>query len=177
MKIFNAIVAITSVLMIHTAVSAYAAPIEVERELFAPQLKGKHTARYWGFKLFNAELWTNRTEKFTFDQQFALTLNYFYPFSSNFLAWSSVQEIARVEGSSPKRYVKLEQQLKNCLVSVHKGTRITSVADSANTMVMYVNGHKSCTLHYPNLRERFFGIWLAPTSRDARGALRLRGAN
>lgn len=177
MKIFNAIVAITSVLMIHTAVSAYAAPIEVERELFAPQLKGKHTARYWGFKLFNAELWTNRTEKFTFDQQFALTLNYFYPFSSNFLAWSSVQEIARVEGSSPKRYVKLEQQLKNCLVSVHKGTRITSVADSATTMVMYVNGHKSCTLHYPNLRERFFGIWLAPTSRDARGALRLRGAN
>lgn len=176
MKIFNAIAAITLTVMIHTVVSANAAPIEVERELFAPQLKGKHTARYWGFKLFNAELWTNGTEKFTFDQQFALTLNYFYPFSSKFLAWSSVQEIARVEGSSPEKYGKLERQLRECLVAVHKGMRITGVADSADTMVMYVNGHKSCTLHYPNLRERFFGIWLAPTSRDARGALRLRGA-
>lgn len=176
MKIFNATLAITLSVMIHTAVSANAAPIEVERELFAPQLKGKHTARYWGFKLFNAELWTSGTEKFTFDQRFALTLNYFYPFSSKFLAWSSVQEIARVEGSSPKKYVKLERQLKECLVAVHKGMRITGVADPADTMVMYVNGHKSCTLHYPNLRERFFGIWLAPTSRDVRGALRLRGA-
>lgn len=160
-----------------TQAPAFAAPTEVERELSAPQLQGKHTARFWGFKLFNAELWTSKPGAFRFDQQFALTLSYLYPFSKELLARSSVEEIARVEGGNPDDFARLEKQLMGCLVDVDKGTRITGVAESDSKVAMYVNGRKSCTMSYPNLRERFFGIWLAPTSRDARGAKRLRGSS
>lgn len=177
MKMFNALLAAALVASVYTVAEAGAAPKEVEKELGAPQLQGTHTARYWGFKLFNAELWTSKPGKFSFDQEFALTLSYLYPFSKELLARSSVEEIARVEGSSPEKHANLEKQLKNCLVDVDKGTRITGVAESASKVALYVNGRKSCTMSYPNLRERFFGIWLAPTSRDARGAKRLRGAS
>ena len=177
MKMFNAIFAAVLVATVYTTAPVSAAPKEVEKELSEPQLQGKHTARFWGFKLFNAELWTSKPDKFSFDQQFALTLSYLYPFSKELLARSTVEEIARAEGSTPDKHAKLEKQLKNCLVDVDKGTRITGVAESANKVAMYVNGRKSCSINYPNLRKRFFGIWLAPTSRDARGVQRLRGAS
>lgn len=176
MKTLNTVLAAALVAMLSVN-PAVAAPKEVEKEISAPQLQGKHTARFWGFKLFNAELWTSKAGAFSFDQQFALTLSYLYPFTKEVLARSSVEEIARVEGGAPEQYAKLEKQLNKCLVDVDKGTRITGVAESASKVSMYVNGRKSCTMSYPNLRERFFGIWLAPTSRDARGAQRLRGAS
>ena len=175
MKMFNIIIAAATAVSFYSFASAKAAPNEVQKELSAPQLQGKHTARFWGFRLFNAELWTSGAGTFSFDQQFALTISYLYPFSREVLARSSVEEIARVEGGAPEQHAKLEKQLMGCLVDVDKGTRITGVAESASRVAMYVNGRKSCTMSYPNLRERFFGIWLAPTSRDAKGARRLRG--
>ncbi len=176
MKMFKTMLAAALVAAVSVA-PAMAAPKEVESQISTPQLQGKHTARYWGFKLFNAELWTSKPGKFSFDQQFALTISYLYPFTREVLARSSVEEIARVEGSSPAKHASLEKQLTKCLVDVDKGTRITGVAETASKVALYVNGRKSCTMSYPNLRQRFFGIWLAPTSRDARGAQRLRGAS
>lgn len=153
-----------------------AAPSEVEKELSKPTLQGKHVARYWGFKLFKAELWTSGGGAFKFEQEFALTLNYLYPFSKEVLATSSVEEISRMEGSNPEVHEKLKQQLLVCFADVDKGDRITGVAESATQVSMYVNGRKSCSLSYPKLRERFFGIWLDPKSRDKKGAQRLRGS-
>ncbi len=175
MNTFKAFAAAAGFALLASQSPAQAAPKEVEKELSAPQLQGSHTARYWGFKLFNAELWTSQAGKFSFDQQFALTLSYLYPFTKEVLARSSVEEIARVEGGSPEQHAKLEKQLVGCLVDVAKGTRITGVAESPSKVAMYVNGRKKCTVSYPNLRKRFFGIWLAPTSRDDRRARRLRG--
>jgi hypothetical protein len=177
MKTLNTLFAVAVVSATYSTAQAQAAPNEVEQEISAPQLQGKHTARHWGFKLFNAELWTSKAGKFSFDQEFALTLSYLYPFTKEVLARSSVEEIARVEGVAVESHAKLERQLMGCLVDVDKGTRITGVAETSNKVSMYVNGRKSCTMSYPNLRERFFGIWLAPTSRDAKGARRLRGSS
>lgn len=176
MKFRHSTLAAILVAVICTAANAQAAPREVETEFTAPNLQGQHTARFWGFRLFNAELWTQKAGEFSFDQEFALSISYLYPFTKEVLARSSVEEIARVEGGAPEDHAKLEQQLMGCLVDVDKGTRITGVAEAANRLVMYVNGRKSCSISYPNLRKRFFGIWLAPTSRDARGAQKLRGS-
>ncbi len=175
MKMYQSTLTALTIAVVCTAAHAQAAPREVETEFAAPNLQGQHTARFWGFRLFNAELWTPKAGDFSLDQEFALSLNYLYPFSKEVLARSSVEEIARVEGSSPEDHARLERKLVDCLVDVDKGTRITGVAEAANRLVMYVNGRKSCTISYPNLRKRFFGIWLAPTSRDARGAKKLRG--
>ena len=150
-------------------------PVEVEKTYKSPTLNGKTTGRYWGIPLFYAQLWTDQGKRFNRNGQFALSLTYAYSFSADFLARASVEEIARVEGNSPETHAKLERQLASCLVDVRKGIRITGIATSANTAYMFVNGKKRCTLNYPNVRTRFFGIWLAPTSQDPKGAARLRG--
>lgn len=175
MKILNTIFAVAIFASLCGVATGQTVPNEVKREIAAAQLQGKHTARFWGFRLFNAELWTGSVGKFSFDQEFALSISYLYPFTKEVLARSSVEEIARVEGGAPEDHAKLEKLLLGCLVDLDKGTRITGVAESANKIAMYVNGRKSCSMSYPNVRKRFFGIWLDPTSRDAKGAQRLRG--
>ena len=175
MKILNTILAVAIFASLSAGANGQAAPNEVKKEISSAQLQGKHTARYWEFRLFNAELWTEKAGKFSFDQDFALSISYLYPFTKELLARTSVEDIARVEGGKPEDHAKLEKLLVGCLVDLDKGTRITGVAESANKLTMYVNGRKSCSMSYPNVRKRFFGIWLAPTSRDAKGARRLRG--
>ena len=176
MKILNTVLAVALFAPLSAGANGQAAPNEVKKEISAAQLQGKHTARYWGFGCSMPSCGPRRLAKFSFDQEFALSISYLYPFTKELLARTSVEDIARVEGGKPEDHAKLEKLLVGCLVDVDKGTRITGVAESANNkLTMYVNGRKSCTMSYPNVRKRFFGIWLAPTSRDAKGARRLRG--
>ncbi|MEJ6707755.1 MAG: hypothetical protein QNK92_02890 [Amylibacter sp.] len=175
MKILHTICAVAIFASLSAVANGQAEPNEAKKVIDTAQLQGKHTARYWGFRIFDAELWTAKAGKFSFDQDFALSISYLYPFTKELLARTSVEDIARVEGGKPEDHAKLEKLLVGCLVDVDKYTRITGVAESANKLTMYVNGRNSCTMSYPNVRKRFFGIWLAPTSRDAKGAQRLRG--
>lgn len=156
-------------------VTAQTPPKEVKQALGSQQLQGQTTTRFWGFKLYDAQLWTKKSGRFDQNQKFALSLRYAYPFTAAQLARSSVEEIGRVEGKSPETFGKLETKLRNCLVDVTKGDRVTGVAETADRLSMFVNGRKRCSMSYPQLRKRFFGIWLAPTSRDAKGAARLVG--
>ena len=175
MKNFVLMVCVVSLAAFTGAAASQGTPKEVARVLSKPNLHGKTTTRYWGFKLYDAQLWTDGQGAFNRAEKFALTLRYAYAFSAEVLARSSVEEIARVEGASPAKFAKLETKLRKCLIDVDKGDRVTGVADGANRVTMFINGRKSCSMKYPRLRDRFFGIWLAPTSRDAKGAARLVG--
>lgn len=169
------LIAVVSGLLNTGRAIAQSAPGEVARTLGAASLKGTATARLWGKKLYDAELWTASDGPFDQREPFALTLRYAYAFSADLLARTSVKEIVRVEGGRVADHTVLEQRLRNCLVDVDRGTRITGVSHGENRASLFVNGRKTCTLAYPRLRDRFFGIWLAPTSRDARSASRLKG--
>ncbi|GGA05028.1 hypothetical protein [Neptunicoccus cionae] len=154
---------------------AQSAPVEVARSLGGASLKGTASARLWGKKLYDAELWTASGGTFDQREPFALTLRYAHAFSADLLARTSVKEIVRVEGGRLSDHGALEQRLRRCLVDVAKGVRVTGVSQGPDRASLFVNGRKTCTLTYPRLRDRFFGIWLAPTSRDARSASRLKG--
>nr|WP_323780912.1 hypothetical protein [Amylibacter sp.] len=150
-------------------------PKEISRALGTAHLQGQAASRLWGFKLYDAQLWTGSNGAFDQNQKFALSLRYAYDFSADLLARTSIKEIVRVEGGNVKDHKALEDQLRACLVDVSDGVRVTGVSESASRASMYVNGQKTCTFSYPRLRDRFFGIWLAPTSRDTRAASKLRG--
>ncbi|MEM6619763.1 MAG: hypothetical protein AAF631_10720 [Pseudomonadota bacterium] len=156
--------------------AAQSAPPEVATRFSSPELTGETTARAWGFRLYDAELWTE-DGAFSFGQKFALTLTYGARFSAELLARSTIDEIVRVEGGQPSDHSRLQGRLQQCLIDVRRGSRITGVAESPSRVSLYANGSKRCTINYPSLTKRFFGIWLAPTSRDTRGAARLTGAS
>lgn len=150
-------------------------PPEVTTRFAAPKLKGAATTRAWGLKLFDAELWMADGGAFSFGKPFALSLTYGTRFAAETIANSTISEIVRVEGGSEDSHVKLRDQLIACLPNVRSGLRITGVAENASQVSLYVNGRKACTMRYPDLRKRFFSIWLAPTSRDRKAAARLTG--
>lgn len=157
------------------AARTQAPPPEVADALTAPRLHGTATTRAWGLKLYDAELWTDRGEAFDRADRFALSLTCGWNFSRETLARSTVDEIVRVEGGRREDHAALEAQLLRCLPDVRPGVRVTALAESASRVAIFVQGRRACTLSYPDLRKRFFGIWLAPTSRDTRAAARLTG--
>lgn len=150
-------------------------PPEVKARFDAPALRGSASTRAWGIKLFDAQLWLDRPGAFSFSRPFALSLTYGWRFSREDIANSTVAEIIRVEGGAATSHSALRDQIAACIPDVRRGLRITGVPESATRVTLYVQGRKSCTLRYPDLRKRFFSIWLAPTSRDSRAAARLTG--
>lgn len=158
-----------------SAVASANPPPEVANRFETPELQGEATTRAWGLKLFDASLWQETAGVFSFNQKFALTLVYGWRFRKEVIADSTVAEIVRVEGGQEEDHKNLREQLVNCIPDVRNGVRITGVAESSSKVSLYVQGQKACTMTYPNLRERFFSIWLAPTSRDKRAAKRLTG--
>ena len=155
--------------------TAQTAPPEVQNRLATPKLQGVATTRAWGFKLYDAQLWTDGGGAFSFGRKFALSLTYGTRFSDETLADSTIAEIVRVEGGSEASHQELRNKLVACLPTVRSGVRVTGVSESASRVSLYVNGKRACSIAYPNLRKRFFSIWLAPTSRDARAAAKLTG--
>ena len=166
---------LSALLVASFALAAQPAPPEVSARFSSPELQGAATTRAWGLKLFDAELWMEDAGSFSFGDRFALSLTYGTRFSKESIAKSTVSEIVRVEGGSEASHQPLYDQLVACIPDVYRGLRITGMAESASRVSLYVKGRKACTLSYPNLRKRFFGIWLAPSSRDARAAARLTG--
>lgn len=167
--------ALTALLVASFALAAQPAPPEVSARFSTPELQGAATTRAWGLQLFDAQLWMEEAGSFSYGHPFALSLTYGTRFSRESIARSTVSEIVRVEGGTEDTHKPLYDQLVSCIPDVHRGLRITGVAENAAQVSLYVAGRKACTLSYPNLRARFFGIWLAPSSRDARAAARLTG--
>lgn len=156
---------------------ARAEPVEISNFLDKPKAQGMANFRFLGKDLFNAELWLEQGKSFSFEQEFALVLTYQTSLNAGLLSWASIREIARQEGQSSSQYDDLGPELKACFADVQPGDRITGVAQSSDTASFYYNGTKTCSLSYPKIRERFFGIWLGPNSRDANASDQLRGVN
>ncbi|MEM7440587.1 MAG: hypothetical protein AAF393_13380 [Pseudomonadota bacterium] len=172
-KLLTTAVALT--LSATIALASQNPPPEVAKRFDTPELQGAATTRAWGLKLFDASLWQENAGRFSFNQKFALTLVYGWRFSKEAIADSTVSEIVRVEGGKAADHARLRKQIVDCIPDVRNGVRITGLAESASRVSLYVQGRKACTMNYPNLRQRFFSIWLAPTSRDRRAAKRLTG--
>lgn len=153
----------------------FALPPEIRQTLPGAQLAGQTKARWLALQIYRAALWLPDPSGFSFGRPFALTLEYTFGFSAATLARSSIEEMARMEGVPVARFAALERQLLQCFANVDKGDRITGLAVGQNKALFFVNGVQSCALRFPNLRERFFGIWLGPGTRDPKGAARLTG--
>ncbi len=159
----------------NAAAASEARPPEVERMVARAELRGSALVDFLSFPLYQAQLWT--PEQRSVDQvgSFALSLTYKRGFKARSLAKGSVSEIARIEGRPKSDFEDLEATLRDCFVDVTVDDRITGVSSSSDSATFFVNGERSCAVSYPDLRERFFGIWLGSDTRDPEVTARLRG--
>lgn len=155
-----------TIALLATAVAAMPRPSELNAALPTGSLIGEGTARFLGKTVFDISLWADSGKPFSQAEPFALAITYKTGISASFLASLSAREIARIEGSSKSKYADLEMKLEKCFRDVSSGDRITGVSTGATTAKFYMNGRKTCSVSHPSLRNRFFGIWLSPGTRD-----------
>lgn len=150
-------------------------PPEVARAFAGAELRGSAMVDFLSFPLYEAQLWTPEQRSIEQADRFALSLTYKRGFTAQSLAQSTISEIARIEGRPASDFRDLEPLLNGCFADVTENDRITGVSTSRDTATFFVNAVQSCTLSYPNLRDRFFGIWLGSDTRDPDVTAQLRG--
>ena len=158
-------------LMAMLPIAAKAAPPgEVVQALGNATLSGSAEVRFFGFNLYRADLWTS-------SDAYALSLTYKRGFSAKELSTASIKEIARMEDARTDLFAALEPKLRACFANVVAGDRITGVSMSADSALFFYNGQQRCSISYPSFRDRFFGIWLGPETRDPTSRDQLLGRN
>lgn len=139
------------------------------------QLAGQATLRWFGVKVYDAELFTPNGEPYKRGSAAALRLRYNVEFSREELVGATIKELVRLENAQADHEV-LRRKLGNCFAAVGKKDQFLALAPKADQIKFYLNGRQTCSLSHPDIRGRFLDIWLSPNSRNPRLSERLRGS-
>ncbi len=147
------------------AVSAY---------LAEPAQIGTAETKLLGFRLFRAELYTEKGRMFDWNQRFSLRLVYDRAFDANALVWASMFELSRLEGDQAD-HAAIEEKLASCYRDVTRGDAFVTIAEGPDHVRFLLNGAPTCVLWHDGIRDRLLGIWLSDGSRDVAASRALRG--
>ena len=137
---------------------------------------GSVQVRFFGFRLFEAALFTEDGEAFAWNDPFALRLTYDRGFDRDTLLTASIDEMERLEG--PRQdHVEIRAKLEACYRTVRQADSFLAVPESRDTLRFYLNGQRTCRIQHSGIRDRLLGIWLSDNARDARMSRQLRGVN
>lgn len=142
--------------------------------LSQPQKLGEATMRWLGLPIYNAALYTQGSNQFSWTQPIALELEYLRSFPASQLTKSTLDELERIEGPRSD-HSALIGKLGRCFRDVSKGDRLMAYSSTASKVSFSFNGGAACTVSHSGVRERFLGIWLSDSSRSAKLTRRLKG--
>lgn len=145
-------------------------------ELPQAQLSGEGEFRWFGLRLYTAQLWAARLPA-SLDAPFALQITYTRAFTARTLAESSVDEIRRIGGSkiSGATLERWRDALRQVLVDVRAGDSLTGVYLPGQGARFYANDRETGQIDDAALAHAFFAIWLDPATRAPALRLKLLG--
>lgn len=140
-------------------------PIENEIEIGNARLAGQGHFRWFGFKIYDAELWVgdqgyrpNAPES----ARFALSLTYARDLHGTRIARTSIDEISKLGfGTREQREVWLNR-MEAVFPDVHQGTRISGIYLPDHGARFYLNGKLLGEIADREFARAFFAIWLDP---------------
>ena len=145
-----------------------ALPAELRVALSEGTLAGAGTFRYWGFAVYQANLWIGpgfRSSAYV-RHPFALELHYLRDFSGGAIASRSIDEMRRVGGFSPGQTRDWQSAMQSLFPDVRPGDRITGINHPGRGASFLHNGWPRGEIADPQFAELFFGIWLSGSSSD-----------
>lgn len=148
---------------------------EVRTTVSQPGELGSGDFRWFGLKVYEAQLYTPQGKGFNWERPFALQLDYARKVRARVQLKASLDELKRIEGAQGD-HAQIGSKLSNCLRDLRAGDRVVAVAQDADTLDFFVNGAQTCTLQHGEIRERYMSLWLSDDARDQKLARRLRGA-
>lgn len=146
------------------------------RELPAAKALGRSEFRWWGFKLYDATLWS-AAPRFSWDQPFVLQLRYARALSGERLASTSIDEIRRIE---PERHAdavleRWGRVLRESFPDVKEGDELAAVFLPGQGLKLYTRDRLQAQWRDEQLARSFLGIWFSEGTRDPASRRRLLG--
>jgi hypothetical protein len=137
---------------------------EISENLSKPSRLGVHNLVVWGFKVYNIQL-LSETKNFSYQNKFAIVINYQRDFAKNNLIKKSLEEISRINDINDKILLKTYQnKLEEIFLDVKKGDRKTAFFDPKKGVKLYFNGKFVGEINDLIFAKRFIDIWLSDKS-------------
>ncbi|MDK2124731.1 chalcone isomerase family protein [Parachitinimonas caeni] len=138
------------------------------REVVNPaQRAGGGDFRWFGFRIYTAELWTSRLP-FDASQPYALRLTYHRAISRDQFVDTSLDEIKRTrsEPPDPERLKRWRSLMQSAFVDVAPNDQITGLHLPGRGVRFYYQDRQTADINDAEFAQAFFAIWLSPASRD-----------
>ncbi len=136
-------------------------------------LRGAGTLRWFGLKVYDAELWTRGAAP-DFAQPFALNLRYARSLKGSAIAERSVEEIAGLAIGTPDQRRAWGRAMTKLFPDVQDGSSLTGLHVPGWGARFFRDGQPLGEIADPEFSRAFFSIWLDPrtSAPELRAALR-----
>lgn len=138
-------------------------PPELLPRLPQAQLRGASRFRYYGFHVYDAQLWVSPgfdPAKWA-NQPLALCLIYARSLKASDIADRSIQEMRRQTTVSDADAQRWDQAMTAAFADVRSGDRLTGLNQPGVGASFFLNGQATQTIKDARFAELFFGIWLS----------------
>lgn len=157
-----------------------AAPAHIQRELAPAYLSGQGSFRWFGLKIYDAQLWVGEqgyNSAMPERSKFALDLRYARSLQGRKIAEASRDEIQKLGLGNTQQLAEWQSRMEQIFPDVIEGTHLTGVYLPNSGARFYLDGKTIGEIMDPAFAQAFFSIWLAPktTAPQLRTAL-LAGA-
>jgi hypothetical protein len=152
-----------------------APPPSISEQLPDARLAGEGDLRWFGLKVYSAQLWIGRPglrlDRLA-NAPFALDLRYATSLKGALIAERSVQEIERMGYGDPQRRGRWLDAMKRLFPDVARGDRLTGVHEPGRGARFFHNDRPIGGIDDPDFANAFFAIWLdertvAPALRES----------
>lgn len=140
-------------------------PVSVRNEIANARLAGQGTFRWFGFRIYDAQLWVGDRgyqPDAPDSARFALRLTYARDLYGSHIAQSSIDQIRKLGFGSAEQHEVWLKEMEALFPDVHEGTRISGIYLPGAGARFYLNGKPLGEIADPDFARAFFAIWLDP---------------
>ena len=144
---------------------ASALPAPVRSEISDARLAGQGNYRWFGLKIYEAQLWVGDRGYRPDDPasaKFALNLTYARDLYGKRIARSSIDEISKLGYGTIEQHQAWLNRMEALFPDVHEGTQISGIFLPGQGARFYLNGKLLGEIADVEFARAFFAIWLDP---------------
>lgn len=156
------------------SLSVNALPEVVKRDHMGLFVLGEGVLRKFGFKVYEARLWTGNKAP-SFDDVFALELTYAMALDGKAIAERSVDEMRKQGGYDEPSLKRWGEEMVRAFPDVKKGDMLVGVSIPGKEARFYSRDKLLATISDPAFARAFFNIWLSDKTSEPRLRDRLLG--
>jgi hypothetical protein len=150
----------------NAALAAAPVPAYVAEHLSQPRLAGQGPFKWFGLRIYDAELWVGDKgyQGYQGGAPFVLDLRYARRLEGIKIAEASADEMAKLGAGTPAQRAVWLARMKEIFPDVKEGSHIGGVFLPTGGARFYLDGKPLAAVPDPEFARAFFAIWLDPNT-------------